>query len=71
MHRVRGLEDDGRQRDARRLRVVVLVRDHAEQVDLADAGDVARRADGRVDHLAEERDAQANRKPEHARSRAS
>jgi hypothetical protein len=41
------------------LRIVVLVRDHAQQIHLADAGDIARRADGRVHHFTEERDAKA------------
>ena len=41
-HRVRRLENDGRQRDAGRLRVVVGVREHAQERELTDARDVAR-----------------------------
>src|SRR5436305_15173143 len=58
-HRMRGLEDDGRQGSARGLRVFLIVRDDAEQIELADTCDVARAADGGVEQLTGEGDAEA------------
>ena len=67
--RVRSLEDGQRQTHAGDLRIVLLVGNHAQQVELADAGDITRRTHGGVEHLAQERQADAQGQAQHDRQR--
>jgi hypothetical protein len=60
---VRSIED--RQLGVGGLRIITFIGDDAQQVHLADAGHVTRSADGVVEELAEEGDAQRQAKAEH------